>query len=89
MPYGDQGIFTTSSTIRRAGGYPELPIMEDFELMRRLKKIGRIKIVPEYVTTSSRRQEKIGLLKSTLINQVVIAAYLAGISPERIARWYG
>ena len=89
MPYGDQGIFSTANNMQLVGGFPELPIMEDFELMKRLKRIGRIEIVPEFVTTSSRRQEKIGLLKSTLINQVVIAAYLTGISPDRIARWYG
>ncbi|MEH2116212.1 TIGR04283 family arsenosugar biosynthesis glycosyltransferase [Nostoc sp.] len=88
MPYGDQAIFLTKEVFQQIGGFPELPIMEDFELMRRLKRIGRIVIIPTPVVTSARRWLQKGVLKTTLLNQIVITAYLVGVSPERIRRWY-
>ncbi|MCC5642541.1 TIGR04283 family arsenosugar biosynthesis glycosyltransferase [Nostoc sp. CHAB 5824] len=88
MPYGDQAIFLTKEVFQQIGGFPELPIMEDFELMRRLKRIGRVVIIPTPVVTSARRWLQKGVLKTTLLNQIVIIAYLLGVSPERIRRWY-
>lgn len=88
MPYGDQGIFLTRKIFEEVGGFPEIPIMEDFELIRRLKQWGRIEIVPLPAITSGRRWQKLGLLKTTLINQLVIIAYFLGTPPERLARWY-
>jgi rSAM/selenodomain-associated transferase 2 len=88
MPYGDQAIFSKKAVFQQIGGFPELPIMEDFELMRRLKRIGRIVIIPTPVVTSARRWLQKGVFKTTLLNQIVIIAYLFGVSPERICRWY-
>lgn len=88
MPYGDQGLFLAAKTFQEIGGFPEIPIMEDFELIRQLKKRGQIEIVPTPVFTSGRRWQKLGILKTTFINQIVIIAYLLGISPKRLARWY-
>ena len=88
MPYGDQAIFLTNKTFWQGGGFPEMPIMEDFELIRQLKRRGKIAIVPVAVITSPRRWQKLGLLKTTSINQLVIIAYFLGISPDRLARWY-
>ncbi|MBN3906553.1 MAG: TIGR04283 family arsenosugar biosynthesis glycosyltransferase [Nostoc sp. NMS1] len=88
MPYGDQAIFLTKEAFQQIGGFPELPIMEDFELMRRLKPIGRIVIISTPVLTSARRWLQKGVFKTTLLNQLVIIAYLLGISPERIRSWY-
>ncbi|MFN6529933.1 TIGR04283 family arsenosugar biosynthesis glycosyltransferase [Nostoc sp. ChiSLP03a] len=88
MPYGDQAIFLTKEAFQKIGSFPELPIMEDFELMRRLKRIGRIVIIPTPVVTSARRWLQKGVLKTTLLNQIVIIAYLLGVSPERICSWY-
>ncbi|MCC5658122.1 TIGR04283 family arsenosugar biosynthesis glycosyltransferase [Nostoc sp. XA010] len=88
MPYGDQAIFLTKAVFQQIGGFPELPIMEDFELIRRLKRIGRIVIIPTPVVTSARRWLQKGVFKTTLLNQIVIIAYLLGVSPERICRWY-
>jgi hypothetical protein len=62
--------------------------MEDFEFIRRLRKGGRIRIVPVAAVTSARRWEKLGVLRTTIINQVVIVAYLAGVSPAVLARLY-
>ncbi|MCU0565814.1 MAG: TIGR04283 family arsenosugar biosynthesis glycosyltransferase [Oculatellaceae cyanobacterium Prado106] len=88
LPYGDQAIFLKAEVFRQVGGFADLPIMEDFELVRRLQKLGRVAIAPEFVMTSGRRWQKIGVLRTTWINQWVILAYFLGISPQRIARWY-
>lgn len=88
MPYGDQAIFMTKETFVKIGGYPDLPIMEDFEVMRRLRRRGRIGIAPVPVVTSGRRWKTIGVWKTTWINQVTILTYLLGVSPERISRWH-
>jgi rSAM/selenodomain-associated transferase 2 len=88
MPYGDQAIFITKSVFQKNGGFPELAIMEDFELIRCLKRIGRITILPVPVITSARRWIQKGVWKTTLINQIVIIAYLLGVQPERIRQWY-
>ena len=88
MPYGDQAIFLTAETFRQLGGFAQLPIMEDFELIKRLQKLGKIAIVPAPIITSGRRWQKLGVIKTTLINQLAIAAYYLGISPERISRLY-
>ena len=88
MPYGDQGIFITKEQFKNIYGFPELPIMEDFEFIRNLKKIGKITFLSVPVITSPRRWLKKGVLQTTLINQIIIIAYFIGISPQRIRSWY-
>ena len=88
MPYGDQGIFLSKEKFNNIGGFPELPIMEDFELIRHLKHLGKITFIPTPVVTSPRRWLKKGILQTTFINQIVIIAYFIGISPKRIRGWY-
>lgn len=88
MPYGDQAIFLTAETFWELGGFPELPIMEDFELMRRLQRRGQIAIVSTPVITSARRWLKLGVWKTTFINQAIVMAYLIGVSPARLTAWY-
>ena len=87
LPYGDQAIFVKAETFRRAGGFAEIPLMEDFELMRRLRKLGRIELAPVAVRTSARRWRQLGVLRATWSNQLCLLAYLIGISPCRIAAW--
>ena len=88
MPYGDQSIFLKATTFEQIGGFPNLPIMEDFEIMRYLKRRGKIVTLSASVLTSGRRWQKLGVVKTTLINQVVIVAYLLRVSPDLIVRWY-
>ena len=88
MPYGDQAIFLRANLFHSIGGFPEIPIMEDFVFMQRLKKEGRVVIAPIAVTTASRRWKKLGILKTTLINQAVLLAYFLGSDHDRLARWY-
>jgi len=88
MPYGDQGIFLKASVFQNMGGFPDLPILEDFELIRRLRQKGRIAIARAAVITSSRRWQKLSVFRATLINQLIIIGYLLGVSPTRLALWY-
>jgi rSAM/selenodomain-associated transferase 2 len=87
MPYGDQAIFVRANVFHEVGGFPDLPIMEDYVLIRRLRRIGRIEIAPATVVTSARRWTKHGVWRTTLINQVCIAAYWSGVPTAKIARW--
>jgi len=88
LPYGDQGIFVKAAIFSAVGGFPVLPILEDFELTRKLKRKGRIKILNQEATTSARRWKKLGLLRTTFINQAVIIGYLLGVDPRKLAEWY-
>jgi hypothetical protein len=62
--------------------------MEDFELMRKLKSLGKIYLLPTPVITSPRRWLKQGILQTTILNQIIVIAYLLGVSPNRICNWY-
>lgn len=88
MPYGDQGIFVRTGMFSAVGGFPAIPIMEDFEMVRKLKRKGRIRILLLAATTSPRRWEKLGILRTTFINQIIIIGYLLGVKPQRLAEWY-
>lgn len=88
MPYGDQALFLKRTTFAALGGFADLPIMEDFDLIQRLKKQGRVAIAPAAVMTSGRRWEKLGVWKTTLLNQVIILGYRLGVSPARLMQWY-
>ena len=88
LPYGDQALFINRAIFDQVGGFPELPIMEDFVLVKHLKKQGKIAIAPATVITSGRRWEKLGVWRTTLINQLVIMGYYLGISPQRLRDIY-
>ncbi len=88
LPYGDQGLFIAKSDFEQWGGFPDLPIMEDFVWVRQMGKQGKIAIAPAAVHTSARRWQRLGLLKTTGINQLMILGYTCGINPHRLARWY-
>lgn len=88
LPYGDQALFLPAALFHELGGFADLPIMEDFELVSRLRKRGKIAISPTAVITSGRRWQKLGVLRTTLINQLILVGYRLGISPRRLARWY-
>lgn len=87
MPYGDQAVFVPADVLHAVGGVPDLPIMEDYVLIRRLRRMGRIEIAPATVVTSARRWIKQGVWRTTLRNQICILAYWLGVPPERIGRW--
>lgn len=88
LPYGDQGLFLNASTFYKAGGFRDMPLMEDFELCRRLRGTGQVALAPLAVSTSASRWLSLGVVRTTLVNQLCIAGFLAGISPAILARLY-
>jgi len=85
---GDQAYFMRAESFRTVGGYPDQPLMEDLEIIARLRKIGKVVLLPHYVTTSARRHEKIGLLRSVLFMWYLRTLYKFGISPSRLQQMY-
>ena len=89
IPFGDQAIFIRREYFNQIGGYKEIPLMEDVELMRSIKKSGdKISIFYDRVMTSPRRWEKEGVIYCTLRNWTLQALYFLGISPDKLARFY-
>ena len=88
MPYGDQALFLSAETFRAVGGFPEQPIMEDFEFVRQLRQKGRIAIASAVVLTSGRRWQQLGVWRTTAINQLIVLGYYLGVPLARLARWY-
>jgi len=88
LPYGDQGIFVRAELFRKLGGFPEVQIMEDFELIRRIRRYGRVATANIPVLTSSRKWKARGVLSTTLLNQVIILGHLIGVPPEHLSTWY-
>jgi hypothetical protein len=76
------------SVFESVGGFPETPIAEDLFLVRRLSKLGSILISPEYAVTSGRRWQTLGLLRTTLINQIILAGCYLGVLPNVLASLY-
>jgi hypothetical protein len=72
-------------TFERLGGFCNLPIMEDFDFVRRLRRIGQIAISPLPVRTSARRWQELGPLRTTCINQMMILGYYLGLPCTRLA----
>ncbi len=88
-PYGDQAIFLRKEYFHSVGDFKEIPLMEDVELMRRIKKAGdKIYIISEKVKTSPRRWEKEGVIYCTLRNWVLITLYSVGIPAEKLLKFY-
>ncbi len=89
IPFGDQAIFIRREYFHRIGGYKEIPIMEDAELMRRIRKSGdKIWIFYDRVSTSPRRWEEEGVIYCIFRNWALQALYLLGISPHKLALFY-
>ena len=89
LPYGDQGLFMLKSLYDRVKGYREWPIMEDVDLVRRLRREGRITIARASATTSPRTWERHSAAFGVLRNWILVALYFCGVSPFRLARYYG
>lgn len=88
MPYGDQAFFLRRDVFDSVNGFQELPILEDFDLIRRLRRMGRIAVSPLSVQASARRWRTLGPLRTTWINQCVIVGYCLGAPTQRLAKWY-
>ena len=74
--------------LEKIGGIPNVPIMEEFELCRRLRKIGRLALAGTTVLTSARRFYQFGFVRTTWRTWYVSLLYRAGVSPEKLAQLY-
>jgi len=86
---GDQGIFARREAFEAAGGFPEVPLMEDVEFSRRLARIGKTCLLPARITSSGRRWEASGPLRTILLMWGIRLAHRLGMSPARCAEIYG
>lgn len=87
-PLGDQAQFMHRDAFQSLGGYRSWPILEDLDLIRRLKRHGRTVLVAEPVTTSARRFVGQGIPRTIATNWLLWALYFCGVSPHRLARLY-
>ena len=86
---GDQAIFVKREAFRSAGGFPEIPLMEDIALSRRLKRTSRPLCIHACAVTSGRRWENRGVLRTILLMWRLRLAYYFGADPAKLARQYG
>jgi len=86
--YGDQGLFMTRRIYELIGGFQEIPIMEDVEIQKRLRKMGRFVKIRPPVVTSARRFLTYGIIKQQFLNIGLVSLYHAGFSPFWLKRFY-
>lgn len=86
--YGDQGIFVKKSVFFGVGGYRQIPIMEDIDIVRRIKRRCTFKKLNLPIVTSSRRFEKNGVVWQEIKNIALVFLYLLGVSPYFLKRFY-
>ncbi len=85
---GDQGIFLTRDAFKQVGGYKEIPLMEDIEISKALKKISRPFLLSQLITASSRRWQRQGVFRTILLMWSLRLAYFLGISADRLSAYY-
>lgn len=85
---GDQAIFVRRTDFEALGGYPDIPLMEDIALSRRLKRRGRLAALRLRVTTSARKWEREGPVRTIVLMWALRLAYVVGVPPARLHRWY-
>jgi rSAM/selenodomain-associated transferase 2 len=88
LVYGDQGLFVRRDAFERVGGFPALTFMEDVFISRALGRQGRIVVAPARIYVSDRRWRRVGVARQTLRNWALTALAVAGVHPDRLARWY-
>ncbi len=88
LPYGDQGLFLRQRDFAAVGGFPDVPLAEDLYLVRRMARHGRIAMAPAAAVTSGRRWQRLGPMRTTLINTILAVGILAGVAPGRLAPLY-
>jgi rSAM/selenodomain-associated transferase 2/rSAM/selenodomain-associated transferase 1 len=88
LVYGDQGLVLSRRLFSRVGGYPDLPTMEDVEMVRRLRRSAQLRRIPAFLPTSPRRYEEEGRWRGWLRNVVLISLYKLGVPPGKLASFY-
>ena len=88
MRCGDHGIFCRRTAFIHAGGFPDVPIMEDVEFFRGLRRYGRVVYSKRRIAASPRRYEAVGPLRLTLAYGFIATLYFLGVSPSALSRIY-
>lgn len=86
--YGDQGLFVRRRKFEQVGGFPEIALMEDLYLAKRLKRLGRLALLNHRLHVSPRRWKQTGLVRQTLRNWTFLGLSHCGVSPATLARRY-
>lgn len=86
--FGDRAVFVRRDVFGAVGGFPDQPIFEDLDLVRAVRRHGRFAFLPQAVTTSARRFTDVGALRQQLRNWGLWGAWLVGVSPYRLKRFY-
>ncbi len=88
LPYGDQGLLVSREQLRAAGGISAIPLMEDLDLVMRLRRLGAIGLLPGSLRVSGRRWRRLGVLGTALANARLRRAWRRGTPPELLAQRY-
>ena len=86
--YGDGGIFICRAHFNQIGGFPDIPIMEEVGLSRKLRRCGEVTLVEPGIHISARRWQKNGILRTTLTNWLITLLYLLRVPPNYLAKLY-
>ena len=89
MVYGDQALFVRRSTLEALGGVPDVPIMEDLDLVSAMKRRGRVALLPLDATTSARRHSARGPLRTALRHTLAALGWSVGVDRARLQHWVG
>jgi rSAM/selenodomain-associated transferase 2 len=89
LPYGDQALFVRRNVLERMGGIPIVPMMEDLDLVRAIKRAGRLEMLGLKATTSSRRFVRGGALRTVLQHQLALLGWFLGWDRARLAQRMG
>ena len=87
-PYGDQPLFVRRELFEQSGGFPEVELLEDLLILKRLRRRARYAMIPACAITSARRWEKLGLFRTTMVNWLVILGYTCHIPIPTLANFY-
>ncbi len=86
--FGDRALFVRRADFDAVGGFPDQPIFEELDLVQSLRRRGKFVFLPEAVVTSARRFAEVGALRQQLRNWALWGAWLIGVEPARVARFY-
>lgn len=89
LPYGDQALFIRRRLFENLGGFADIPVLEDVDLVGRIRRSGAgLTILDSAVRTSTRRLDSEGIVRRVTLNWILMILYNLGVSPHRLARFY-
>ena len=86
--YGDSGIFLSRVSFEKIGGFPEIPILEEIEFSKSLRRLGKTTLVTPHIHISARRWEKKGIVRTTVNNWLITLLYFLKFSSVQLAKLY-